>query len=102
MTLIEQLLRDGTSVDDLIKEIKETKIRIEKEKAKEALNREKVSKARSALLSAFAEYFSTLGMEINAETFMKNSESYLKSLEKTIALDKNSNREDLIAALLNL
>lgn len=106
MTAIEQLLRNGASAEDLIKEVRETKIRIEKERAKEILNKEKLTKARASLLSAFVEYFNALGIEVTNESFTKNSEDYLKTFEKALAggpvKTKHFGTEDLITSLFNL
>lgn len=106
MTTIEQLLRNGTSAEDLIKEVRETKIRIEKERAKEILNKEKLTKARTSLLSAFVEYFNALGIEVTNESFTQNSEDYLKSFEKALsagaAKTKHFETADLITSLFNL
>lgn len=106
MTAIEQLLRNGASAEDLIKEVRETKIRIEKERAKEILNKEKLTKARTSLLSAFVEYFNALGIEVTNESFTKNSEDYLKTFEKALAggpvKTKHFGTEDLITSLFNL
>jgi hypothetical protein len=78
MTHIEKMLRDGVSAEDLVKEISETKRKIDAETAEKEKDQKKIADSRKDFVTAAINYVSALGIDMGSED---NIKSIIKVLE---------------------
>lgn len=114
MNDIEKKLREGISVEDLIKEINETKAKLEKEekaREEEKIKREKAEKkiaeARIEMINAIVKYLQALDMnftEKEIKSIISNAEKYCREYEKSFRTinSLNLSDKDLVSAFRTL
>lgn len=103
MTHIERMLRDGVSAEDLVKEIAETKRKIDTENAEKEKSQKKIADSRKNFVTAAINYASALGMNTGSEDDLKSIvkilEDSCKSYEKH--LKTSSSDDEMFTDLFN-